>query len=253
MKKFHFKVQGDEIGTSLLQFLKQKSGFSGKEVKRAIDAKSCTVNGLIERFSTYRLQKGDIVAFEKQEKAQELLSLYQDEYLSAFYKPPFYIVSNKFFFLHRLDKETSGVLLNSKEEAFLNLFRNREIEKTYYAICVGSPDENSGLISKPIVKDGVSKSAETSWKCIARKNGLSLIKCMPKTGRTHQIRIHLTSLGIPILGDHMYGKQGRTDAKRVFLHASKVAFIHPMSGKNIAITAHIPKDFLEFFDAHLYS
>ncbi len=253
MKKFHFKVQGDEIGTSLLQFLKEKSGFSGKEVKRAIDAKSCTVNGLIERFSTYRLQKGDLVAFVKEEKPKELVSLYQDEHLTAWYKPPFYLVSNKHFFLHRLDKETSGVLLNSKEEAFLNLFRNREIEKTYYAICSGVPEENSGVITKPIVKDGVSKSAETAWKCIARKNGLSLIKCMPKTGRTHQIRIHLTSIGIPVLGDHMYGKQGRTDAKRVFLHAYKVAFIHPMTSKDVSITAEIPKDFLEFFDANLYS
>ncbi len=252
MKKFLFKVQGDEVGTSLLQFLKQKSGFSGKEVKRAIDSKSCFVNGLVERFSTYRLQKGDLVSFAKEEKKEELVSLYQDDYFTASYKPPFFVVSNKNFFLHRLDKETSGVLLNSKEEAFANLFRNREIKKTYFAICVGVPSEKSGVITKPIVKNGEHRTAETAWQCIAQKNGLSLIKCFPKTGRTHQIRIHLNSIGLPILGDHLYGKKGRTDAGRVYLHAYEVAFTHPMTNKNVLINAHIPKDFLELFDAHLY-
>ena len=152
-----------------------------------------------------------------------------------------------------MDKETSGVLLNSKEESFADLFRNREIQKTYFAICKGYPAENSGVIKKPITKDGMTKSAETEWKCISRKNGLSLIKCFPKTGRTHQIRIHLTSIGIPILGDHVYGKQVRTDAQRVFLHAYQVAFVHPMTTKDVVIKANIPKDFLELFDAHLYS
>lgn len=253
MKKFLFKVQGDEVGISLLQFLKGKSGLSGKEVKRSIDAKACLVNGLVERFSTYRLQRGDLVSLVKEEKQEELISLYQDPYLTAHYKPPFFVVSSKKFFLHRLDKETSGVLLNSKEEAFGDLFRKREIQKTYYAICIGSPKENSGLITKAIAKDGMHKTAETEWKCISRKNGLSLIKCTPKTGRTHQIRIHLTSIGIPILGDHVYGKKARTDAQRVFLHAYQVAFTHPMTSKDVVITARIPKDFLELFDAHLFS
>ncbi len=252
-KKFHFKVQGDEAGTSLLQFLKEKSGFSGKEVKRSIDAKTCLVNGLVERFSTYRIARGDLITFSKEEKVEAPVSLYQDPYLTACYKPPFFVVSNKNFFLHRLDKETSGVLLNSKEEAFVDLFRNREITKTYYAICVGGPKEKSGLITKPITKDGVQRSAETEWKVLAQKNGLSLIKCMPKTGRTHQIRIHLQSIGVPILGDHVYGKKGRTGAPRIFLHAYKVAFVHPMTSKDVVITAHIPKDFLELFDAHLYT
>lgn len=252
MKKYLFKVAGNESGLSLLQFLKEKSGLSGKEVKRAIDAKACLVNDLVERFSTYRVQKGDLIEFAKEER-EELVSLYQDEYLTACYKPPFYVVSNKKFFLHRLDKETSGVLLNSKEEAFADLFRNREIEKTYFAICLGEVKEKSGVITKAIVKDGIHKSAETAWKCLARKNGLSLIKCYPKTGRTHQIRIHLASIGLPLLGDHVYGKKERTHAQRIYLHAYSVAFTHPMTDKNLVITARIPKEFIEMFDAHLFS
>jgi 23S rRNA-/tRNA-specific pseudouridylate synthase len=252
MKKFHFKVQGNEAGISLLQFLKEKSGFSGKEVKRGIDSKACFVNGLVERFSSYRVQRGDLILFTKEEKKEELMTLYQDDYLKAVYKPPFFIVSEKNFFLHRLDKETSGVLLNSKEEAFLDLFKNREIEKTYYAICEGLPEKNSGIISKPITKNGVQKSAETSWKLITKKGNLSLIKCMPKTGRTHQIRIHLSSIGLPILGDHVYGKKGRTDASRIYLHAFEVQFTHPMSKEMVKIKAHIPKDFLEHFNANWY-
>jgi 23S rRNA-/tRNA-specific pseudouridylate synthase len=252
MKKFHFKVQGNESGVSLLQFLKEKSGFSGKEVKRGIDSKACTVNGLIERYSTYKVQRGDLVLFQKEEKKEELKVLYQDEFLTAVNKPPFFIVSEKNFFLHRLDKETSGVLLNSKEEAFLNLFKNREIKKTYFAICEGLPTSNSGVITKPITKNGEQKSAETLWKLMAKKGNLSLIKCYPKTGRTHQIRIHLSSIGLPILGDHVYGKKGRTDAKRIFLHAYEVAFNHPMKGDLLEIQAQIPKDFLEHFHANLY-
>ena len=79
-KKFHFKVQGEEAGTSLLQFLKEKSGFSGKEVKRSIDAKTCLVNGLVERFSTYRIVRGDLITFSKEEKVEEeSVTLYRYE------------------------------------------------------------------------------------------------------------------------------------------------------------------------------
>jgi len=251
MKKFLFKVSHEEGGLSLLQFLKTKSGFSGKEVKRIIDAKSCMVNGFVERFSTYRVQKGDFIELSKEEK-EELVTLYQDEYVTAIYKPPFFVVSNKHYFLHRLDKETSGVLLNSKEESFRDLFRNREIEKTYFAICIGTPKSRKGIITKPIEKEGVSKSAETQWESVAHKGECTLIKCFPKTGRTHQIRIHLASIGLPVLGDHVYGKKERTGAQRIFLHAYQVAFIHPMTGKKVVIQAKPPKEFTELFSSHLY-
>ena len=216
-----------------------------------IDAKNCKVNGFVERFSTYRVQKGDFIEFQKEER-EELVTLYHDKYLTAVYKPPFYVVSNKHFFLHRLDKETSGVLLNSKEEAFRDLFRNREIEKTYFAICVGTHKNRKGVITKPIEKDGITKSAETAWECIAQKGDFSLIKCFPKTGRTHQIRIHLASIGLPVLGDHVYGKQERTEAQRIFLHAYQVAFTHPMTEEQVVIRATPSKEFMEFFSAHLF-
>ena len=77
------------------------------------------------------------------------------------------------------------------------------------------------------------------------------MKCKPKTGRTHQIRIHLNSIGLGILGDHVYaGRQG--SVQRMFLHAYEVRFVHPMTGEKKVIRADIPKEFLERFGAHLY-
>jgi len=270
MTKSLFKEIIDSRETiSLLAFLRGKISKSGKEIKRAIDAGACFVNNRSQKFASYRLKKGDLVLlyldrFEKVVKQKPKLIM-QDKYFSAWDKPPFFVCSEEFL-LHRLDKETSGVLLNSKEKGFYDLFRNREIEKTYLAVVEGVLKKKSGRIENylDVVKkfDGQKimgevfnkgKLAITEWKVIAEKKTYSLIECKPKTGRTHQIRVHLSALGHPIIGDHQYGKLFSIRSNRMLLHAHKVRFKHPITKEELEITSPVPLQIKEIFGKDLCS
>ncbi len=167
--------------------------------------------------------------------------------------------------VHRLDRETSGVMLLARtQKAFeylKSLFQKHEIKKTYYAIVQGMPKEKKGVISYPIgIKRGTtkrtihgpkrSKEAITEYDVVktVEKNGLkfSMVRVYPLTGRTHQIRIHLNAIHTPVIGDKLYG--GRKNSFYTFrhmLHCESVSFALP-SGKQIAIEDVIPKEFDEF-------
>lgn len=260
-----YTAASEEAGVSLLQFLKKRTQESGKRVKRAIDACACLVNGEIEKYSTYRLRRGDKVTlyfdrFEKGEKPS-LELLYEDQYFRAYNKPPFYVCDGENR-LHRLDKGTSGVLLESEEPLFFDLFRERAIEKEY--ICVVEGDlKGSGVIENRLgviqrlhgqkimgdTPDG--KFAITKWWVLAAKGRLKLVRCELVTGRTHQIRSHMASLGSPVVGDYQYGKNFTTRSDRLLLHAKRVKFIHPISGEKIEIRAPLPHAILEHFDEDL--
>ena len=169
--------------------------------------------------------------------------------------------------VHRLDKDTSGVLLVAKTEAvFLRLkklFKEREIEKTYLAVVSGWPEPEKGTIEKPIgivdgsVKRSVHatkflKPARTDYEVVRRLalpdgEKAALLRVSPKTGRTHQIRVHLASINHPILGDALYGgrRGAQGAAPRLLLHASAIAF-SPDSGRRLEIEAPLPQDFRDF-------
>jgi len=154
--------------------------------------------------------------------------------------------------VHRLDKDTSGVLLAAKtieaHQKLIEKFANRTMEKTYLAICVGKP--KNGIISAPIGRHPVNrkemavipdgKEAVTDVHVVAIGNQLSLALLKPKTGRTHQIRVHLKHLGAPILGDEVYGT--KVPAERQMLHAYRLSFIHPITNVPLTICAPIPCD-----------
>ncbi|OYV48522.1 MAG: hypothetical protein B7X06_01205 [Verrucomicrobia bacterium 21-51-4] len=164
--------------------------------------------------------------------------------------------------VHRLDKETSGVILFAKTDetyhALTRAFAEREMRKEYVAIVGGSPRLKSGRIDKPIgrhpqhrVKMAViplAREALTDWR-IEKNFGprFTLLRLFPHTGRTHQLRVHLSSIGHPIMGDKLYGfrpKLGDTvEAPRVMLHADKIEFTHPMTGELLTIQAPWPEDF----------
>jgi 23S rRNA pseudouridine1911/1915/1917 synthase len=159
--------------------------------------------------------------------------------------------------VHRLDKETSGCLVIAKNDfahqALSGQFAGRSVEKTYLAIVEGTPRWPSGIIDAPIdrhsvhrqkmavAKPGKGREAVTHYKVLASAGGLSLVECRPKTGRTHQIRVHLKHLGHSIAGDPAYGKRGKFE--RHLLHAWKLAFDHPRTGARLAFTAPVPADF----------
>ena len=155
--------------------------------------------------------------------------------------------------VHRLDRETSGVMVIAKNEEFqaemVALFSNREVHKTYHSIACGEVPDNEGTIDVPIgrVAGGKIKASEvgreaiTGYKVLERKNGFTYIELYPKTGRTNQLRVHLSWLGYPVLGDWLY--KGAT-ADRLMLHARRIEFNHPLTGKALKFEAPVPDDFM---------
>jgi 23S rRNA pseudouridine1911/1915/1917 synthase len=212
-----------------------------------------------------------------------------------------------FYFVHRLDMETSGLLLVSKNEAvrdaLIRDFSQRKIHKEYLAIVVGEPEWTKIKVTKPItyvkaeenavvkapsarpfykrgrpkpklrgVKKGVAleegsedgKSCETIFEVVLRYKGYTLVRAQPKTGRTHQIRVHLQSLGHPLAYDPLYGRvtplrmresdlrsgeseEGSTVVlNRLPLHAWKLKFTHPTTQEQMKLEAPLPRDLKEF-------
>ncbi|MHB1316897.1 MAG: RluA family pseudouridine synthase [Minisyncoccota bacterium] len=168
--------------------------------------------------------------------------------------------------VHRLDKDTSGVMLIAKtEDGFQTLksqFQNREIKKIYHAFVYGIPKEVRGLIDRPIGRSphdirqwscdrgarGLKRDAVTRYVLKESANGVAFLQIMPETGRTHQIRVHFKSVRHPLIGDGLYAstmppKLGFT---RTALHARIIEFVN-CDGKTIRIEAPYPKDFEEAF------
>ena len=154
--------------------------------------------------------------------------------------------------VHRLDRETSGVMVIAKTPQFqaemVALFANREVHKTYHAIACGEVPDDKGTIDVPIGRvaggkikaSDVGRAAITGYKVLERKNGFTYIELYPHTGRTNQLRVHLNWLGYPVLGDWLY--KGAT-AERLMLHARKIEFNHPLTSKKLVFEVPVPADF----------
>ncbi len=173
--------------------------------------------------------------------------------------------------VHRLDKETSGILLIAKNpQSFLilkNQFKDRIVEKEYLALTHGEVKPEEGEINVPVgrlpynrTKFGViagGREANTVYRVISNfkfpisNEKLTLLELKPRTGRTHQIRVHLKYINHPIFADPLYAgrKVGRDDRRylaRLFLHASKITFNHPKTGKMLAFESPLPEDLSNF-------
>lgn len=156
--------------------------------------------------------------------------------------------------VHRLDKETSGVLLAAKtplaHQRLVEAFSTRRIKKTYLAICLGKPPNT--IVSAPIARHPIrrkemtitmskGKEAISQIEVLAFNHTISLVLIRPETGRTHQIRVHLKHLKAPVLGDSTYG-QSSEEAKRQLLHAYRLDFFHPITNAPLSLIAPLPAD-----------
>ncbi|MEO0550073.1 MAG: RluA family pseudouridine synthase [Pseudomonadota bacterium] len=158
--------------------------------------------------------------------------------------------------VHQLDAGTSGLILAAKTKpaaAFLSkAFEDREVSKTYLAIVRGDlPDARSGRVEQALLRSGrgvavsnaaAAKPAQTDWAVLSRSGNTALIEARPRTGRLHQIRAHMASLGCPIDGDTLYGG---ADAPRLMLHASKLNLPHP-GGERLQLEAPAPEAFQDW-------
>jgi 23S rRNA pseudouridine1911/1915/1917 synthase len=170
--------------------------------------------------------------------------------------------------VHRLDKETSGVMVVARtdkaHQSLASQFRNREVEKMYFALVHDAMKAREGRITTPIARDpmrrtrmtvklATGRSALTEYRVLKSVSTLSFLEVRIGTGRTHQIRVHLSSIHHPIVGDRLYGAPavipGLPPLHRFFLHAHRLRFVLPSSGKEIAIYSPLPPELADFLQA----
>lgn len=253
-------------------------------LKKALKKNYITVNDKPATTATF-ITGGETIVLsipiEEKKSKRELIFpltiLFEDEYLAVIHKPAGILVSGNSFKtianalpqnlsksnlddftlpqpVHRLDYGTTGVLLVGKTASSIRnlnkLFEDKEIQKNYYAITIGKMKETEGIINSEI--DG--KEAQSNYKIIEsvvseRFEFLNLVKLELQTGRRHQLRIHLSRIGNPILGDKEYGIENLIlNGKGIYLHAYSLEFIHPFTKEKIYIEAPFPQKFLKLFN-----
>ena len=163
--------------------------------------------------------------------------------------------------VHRLDKDTSGLILIAKNDrahaALGEQFKSRTMEKHYRAVILGAFEEQSGLIDAPIARHPTDrkrmavvpsgKPSQTQWQTLEQLKGASLLDVHLLTGRTHQIRVHMKSAGHPLLGDRIYAPNIKMPVRisRLMLHAFSLAFDHPSTGERMQLEAPLPQAFVQ--------
>lgn len=275
------------------QYLTKRLNFSRSHIKNLIEKKLVLVNDN-ETKANYIVKIGDKIIVYEEKKPEHNLNpvnlnlevVYEDDYLAVINKPKNLIVhaSDTFYgitlvnglmyefeklsneaeplrrgIVHRLDKDTSGLLIIAKDDKthlkLKKMFQKRNIKKEYLAICYRPFKEFKGTINKPIKRHPkkrqkmavfkTGRSAITHYEVLAQNDSYSLVKLDLVTGRTHQIRVHLKSIHHPILGDEVYGPRKVYKNNGPYLHAYKLEFNHPITKKRLSLEAKPPKVFLD--------
>jgi 23S rRNA pseudouridine1911/1915/1917 synthase len=312
MKRIQAKVKQDSDGMRLdLFWVKADVGLSRRKIRQIIDIGGAYQNRKRVRMASRQVKSGDevlleyhpdsLVVAEAKEIDFTLADIvFEDVDLIAVNKPPlmpsqatrsqsvFHVEvclkkllersgrkAGKLMICHRLDKETTGIILVAKSaqvaEFVMNQFREKTIKKTYWALCHGIPREGAwqveNFLSEIDKKTGMVRSvraggkpATTRFKTLHANDsfGVSLVECYPETGRSHQIRVHLAEMGLPILGDKKYGASPKQslDAKisalaatHHMLHAKRLQFRTMKDSREHELAAELPLDFKELLNA----
>lgn len=252
---------------TLKDFIAENLKISKNRAKEIIDSKMVFVNNRRIWIATHSLKEGDIVEVPKLEEKKEFKPhiVYEDNYILVVNKPPFLLSDNSpdslenilrkhikdenIKAIHRLDKETSGLILYSKNfkvyQTFVKLWENKQIKKVYLAISHNDADFRIRMLDLPL--DG--REAISKVKLLRKGSGLSYFEIEIQTGRKHQIRRHLAAIGHPVVGDKVYGLKKLQynllkSVKRHMLHAYTLEFVHPYTRRKVVFKAPPPSDFI---------
>lgn len=294
MKHSEFKVEAEDEGTRLDVFISRKlKELSRSHIQKLIEDESVKVEGKTGKASL-KLKLNQIVEIEIPEPkgldvaAQDIPIeiLYEDGDIAVVNKPKGMVVHpacgnrsgtlvNALLFkceklsgingvirpgiVHRIDKDTSGILVIAKNDnAHIRLssqFKEHSMKRRYTALVYGNIKGERGMIDAPIgrhktdrkkfaVVDSGGKRAVTHFNVVKRYNGFTLIKAELETGRTHQIRVHMAYLGHPLVGDKVYGpKKEKLNVNGQMLHAELLGFVHPSTGKYMEFKTPLPEEF----------
>lgn len=280
-------------------FLSEKiKELSRSRIQKIVEEQRVRING-VSRKSSYKLREGERVEIDFELPEPEKIEpenipievLYSDVCIAVVDKPSGMVVhpgaGNKRHTLvhtllyhfpdikmvgpeerpgivHRLDKETSGVMVVAKNlKAYKELqrqFKVREVEKFYVGLVWGKMSRHEGKISwavgrhkkhgeKMSIKTRKPRSAETLYTVQKEYGEFTLLEIKPTTGRTHQIRVHLSASGHPVVGDNRYGgRKSKISCPRLFLHAQRLVFFHPETKERVEFSSRLPQDLRDFLD-----
>lgn len=299
METVVFKVEENDAGLRIDKFLNTKIKDKSRSfIQGLIDNKNVLVNG-IEKKSNYKVKLADEIVIQLPEPVElnveaeniPINIIYQDKDIAVVNKEKGMVVHpapgnysgtlvNALLYhcddlsgingiirpgiVHRIDKDTSGILVIAKnDEAHNELakqFKDHTIKREYYALVENRFSEEKGIIDKPLgrnkkdrLKMGINedgKRAVTHYEVIETyNNGIVLVKCNLETGRTHQIRVHMASIGHPLIGDELYGaKKQKVKLQGQALHAKNLGFIHPTTKKYIEFESDLPEYFMHLIE-----
>lgn len=285
-------IKSEKDNIRLDQYLKEELDISRSKVQKLIKEEKIKVNGKVVN-SSYKVKMDDLIEvhdeldfeinIEKEDIPLDIV--YEDEYLLIINKKSGMVVHpapgnysgtlvnallGKFSLsndairpgiVHRIDKDTSGLLVVAKDDKthFLlsEMIKKKEVERLYLAIVDGVIKNETGTIDAPIgrdpnnrqkmlVTDVNSKDAITHFRVLKRFKNNTLIECKLETGRTHQIRVHMQYIGFPISNDPVYNKSKKTTPFGQMLHSKSIRFVHPITKKELYFECDVPKEFKDF-------
>lgn len=271
-------IRLQEYGVGIFNAASTKSA-----LKKALKKKLIRVNDVVATTATY-IKGGECISLSiseetipKKKLILQLDVLFEDDYLAVIHKPASILVSGNSFKtianalvsnikksnrsdttkpqpVHRLDFETTGILLigktSSSIRALNKLFKDKTIKKTYFAITIGEMERRGDITHD--IDDKPSQSRYTVCETVtsSRFGTLNLVQLEPQTGRRHQLRKHLSQLGHPILGDKVYGIEPLIlNGKGLYLHAYSLRFVHPFTNEELCLKDELPKRFRKIFES----
>lgn len=284
------KVEECKIKTRIDKYLSEKLDLSRSKIQKLIDEDKILVNGKPVE-SNYKVKLDDDIevndsldfSINIEKEDIDIDIVYEDEYLLVINKASGMVVHpapgnytgtlvNALLYkfdlegdpirpgiVHRLDKDTSGLMVVAKNEKvhemLANMIKEKKVERHYLALVEGVIPHETGTVDAPIgrdvhdrqkmaVTDTNSKDAVTHFKVLERFKDKTLLECILETGRTHQIRVHMKYINHPVVNDPLYNKK-KSDAFGQMLHSKSIKFIHPITNKELYYEVEVPKEFQE--------